>query len=354
MFRIGVDGHVLTGKFQGTRTTLSNLLRSLAPKLGNRAKLVVYSDDPREAERLLDCPQIEYVDLGGVGSVRRLLHRFPRFFKRDHIDLGIFQYIAPLKGRHLVFIHDILPLTHPQFFPWKVRLRTLIYYTLSIRRAAKVVAVSKYTAEEITRRYNLPRERIAIVRNGPSFQPETYFEPREPAQEKYILTVGRIEPRKNVGLLAEAFQMADLEGVKLKIVGSFDPEFEKSQIMGSGVEIISGLDDGKLIELYRKASLFVYPSAAEGFGLPLLDAVLFGLPVISSDQTSLPEVGGKHATYFNPTTPDSTALLANLLRGHFTNRPLPHATPIERQEHAKNFSWDNSAERFVETLMQEQ
>lgn len=346
---VGIDGHVLTGRFQGTRTTLSGLLRALASRRGDH-RFTIYSNAPEAARAMLGVDGFDHADLGGAGSIKRLLTVFPRLFRRDRVDLGVFQYMAPLTGRSIVFIHDILPLTHPHLFPFKVRVRTRIFFTLSIRRAAMVIAVSNYTRDEIIRHYRLPPDRLRTVRNGPSFAEEVYRQPLTPAEPRYILTVGRIEPRKNFALLADAFRRAAVPGLRLVIVGSWDPEFVRGTLDGEGIEARSGLDDAALIELYRGASLFVYPSEAEGFGVPLLDATLFGIPVITSDRTALPEVAGDLAEYFDPRAPDAVATLAARIAGHFAGQPVRRPTEDERAEQARRFSWDRAAEDFIDAV----
>lgn len=344
--RIGIDGHVLTGRFQGTRTTLSSLLRAVGPLLADRTA-IVYSDAPEEARALLGTDAFAYRSLGHAGSIKRLLRVFPALFRRDRVDLGVFQYMAPLIGRHIVFIHDLLPITHPHLFPLKVRLRTHLFFSLSIRRAAIVVAVSGYTRDQIARLFPSARRKLRTVLNGPSFAPEVYQAPLAPSPDRYILTVGRIEPRKNAALLAEAFHRAAAPGVRLVIVGAWDPEFPRGRIEGEGVEVRSDVDDEALIALYRGASLFAYPSEAEGFGVPLLDATLFGLPVIASDRTALPEVAGDLAEYFDPTAPDAVETLARRIREHFADRPVRRPTEAERADQAARLSWDRAAEDFL-------
>ncbi len=346
---VGIDGHVLTGRFQGTRTTLSGLLRALAPRIGKR-RFTIYANDPAAARAMLGTDAFGYADLGGAGSIMRLLSVFPRLFQRDGVDLGVFQYMAPLTGRTIVFIHDILPLTHPHLFPLNVRLRTWIFFTMSIRRARLVIAVSNYTREAILRYYRLPPERLHTVLNGPSFPAEVYERGAEPAASRYILTVGRIEPRKNAALLAAAFRRAAVPGLRLVIAGSWDPEFPRGTLEGEGIEVREGLDDAALIELYRGASLFVYPSEAEGFGVPLLDATLFGLPVIASDRTALPEVAGDMAEYFDPTASDAAAVLAARIASHFSDRPVARPNPTQRAAQAKRLTWDQAAEAFLAAI----
>lgn len=347
--RIGVDAHVLTGRYQGTRTTLASLLRAVEPKLKKR-ELLVYADDPDEAHAMLGVDAFLYRDLGHAGSLKRLLRLFPRLFAMDRVDIGVFQYMAPLTGRHVVFIHDLLPLTHPHLFPLKVRLRTRIFFTLSIWRSAMVLVVSEYTRSEVQNRFRLPPDRLRVVLNGPSFAPPVYQQAIQESEERYIMTVGRIEPRKNVLMLVEAFRKADVADVRLIVVGSFDPEFSREMIEGERVEVRSGVTDEQLIDLYRGASLFVYPSAGEGFGVPLLDATLFGLPAISSNQTSLPEVGGNLAVYFDPTARDAVDTLSGLIAGHFRSAPVPVPTSEQRAEQSERFNWARAADDFLAAI----
>jgi glycosyltransferase involved in cell wall biosynthesis len=345
---VGIDGHVLTGRYQGTRTTLSRLIAATMSKMGSR-QIILYVDDIEAASRTLDTKSVKLVDLHGRGSIRRLLS-FPFLFYRDKVKIGVFQYMMPLFGQNIVFIHDILPLTHPGFFPLKVRLRTRLFFTFSIRRAALIVAVSDFTKGEIKNFYKIKDKKVRVIKNGPSFLPEVYEgEPRQ-IEDKYILTVGRIEPRKNQLLLVEAFRKAELKDVRLIIVGSWDPEFPKGEILGSDVEVVSGVNDEDLIKLYRGASLFVYPSAAEGFGVPLLDATLFGLPIISSACTAMPEVAGALAEYFDPTLLDATDILAERIAAHFNEKPISRPSHAARQVQADRFSWDRAADDFLASI----
>ncbi|MFZ3484872.1 glycosyltransferase family 4 protein [Sphingomonas sp. 3-13AW] len=308
---------------------------------------IVYSDAPEEARELLGTETYEHAALSHSSSIRRLLRVFPALFRRDRVDLGVFQYMAPLTGRHIVFIHDLLPITHPHLFPLKVRVRTHLFFSLSIRRAAAVVAVSRYTHDEIARIFPSVRHKLRTVLNGPSFPPETYDAPAISSPDRYILTVGRIEPRKNGVLLAEAFRRAAVPGVRLVIVGAWDPEFPRGSIEGAGVEVRQGVNDTALVALYRGASLFAYPSSAEGFGVPLLDATLFGLPVIASNRTALPEVGGDLVEYFDPDAPDAVDQLANRIRGHFEDQPIRRPNEAARAAQAARFSWDRAAIDFL-------
>ncbi|AOH83781.1 hypothetical protein AWL63_07165 [Sphingomonas panacis] len=344
---IGVDAHVLTGKYQGTRSTLTNLLRALGGRIGTR-RLIVYADDPVTARAAVGVEAFEYVALPARGAVRRLLE-FPRLFRRDGVTIGVFQYIAPLAGRHAVFVHDILPLTHPRYFPLAMRLRMRVFGALAIRRAGVVLAVSEDTRAAVEARFGVPPERLRVVLNGPSFSPSAY-DRAEPASPRYILTVGRIERRKNVGLLIDAFRLADPADVRLVIVGAVDAGFGFAMPRDPRIDLRSHLPEDELIAVYRGASLFVYPSAAEGFGLPLLDATLFGIPTIASNRTALPEVGGDLVRYFDPEAEDAVTTLAGLIAGHFAASPVPAPDAAQRRAQAELFSWDRAAAAFLAAI----
>lgn len=346
---IGIDGHVLTGRYQGIRTTIISLLRAVAGQLGTR-QMIVYSNDPKTADNLLAVPQIEHRGLHHHGSVKRLLKDFPKLFHRDKVNVGVFQYITPLTGNNIVFIHDILPITHGNLFPAKMRIRTTLLFSLSIWRASRVIAVSEYTASEVKRIFPSARAKVRVARNGPSFPIDRYFDTNQPGEKRYILAVGRIEKRKNIHLLIEAFIAAKLDDVELIVVGSFDLGFSYTIPSGSRVRNLTNVSDDELVSLYRGADLFVYPSAAEGFGVPLLDAILFGVPTISSDRTAMPEVGMNLVEYFDPTATNAATRLTDMIRGHFRDRPIRAPSLSARKDHAALFSWERAAKDFLHVV----
>lgn len=349
--RIGIDGHVLTGKLQGTRTTLAGLLRAL-PLAEVPHDVFVFSENPAEADELVGNPGLRHAPVRHAGSLERLLQVFPALFRAQRIDIGVFQYVLPLWAgrRTILFIHDILPITHPRFFGWLNRWLVRLTFGLSIRRADAVVTVSHFTRDAVKARYGLSDRRLRSVRNGPSFAPAVYNSTPEPGMLRYVLAVGRIEQRKNVPLLVEAFLRARPPGVRLRIVGSHDYGFDYRLPKDPCIEWLQGVDDAGLIALYRGASLFAYPSAAEGFGLPLLDALLFGIPVVSSNQTAMPEIAGDLAAYFDPTADNAITTLAALIAGHFADRPIPAPNAEQRATLLDTFNWDRAARDFISVV----
>jgi alpha-1,3-rhamnosyl/mannosyltransferase len=155
--------------------------------------------------------------------------------------------------------------------------------------------------------------------------------------------VGRIEKRKNVHLLIDSFCMADLANVDLVIVGRLDEGFTISFPDDARIRHMTDVDDESLIKLYQGAALFVYPSAAEGFGIPLLDGLAFGLPTISSNQTSMPEVGADLPSYFDPTINGAREVLSTLIRDHFRTQPIAAPSFDDRQRLLSHFNWQRFA-----------
>lgn len=349
--RIGIDAHVVTGKFQGTRTTLTNLLIALA-RLKPKHEIIIYTDDPDAAKVAIGPSPFSYRSLGHVGSIRRLLSTFPKILKDDQIDVAVFQYNTPLfcRAKRVVFIHDILPITHPWFFPKIMRWRSHLFFTISMLRAAKIIAISQYTFKSIQDHCNIPVKKLTTVLNGPSFPPSSYQSNNNPPPEKFILAVGRIESRKNIDLIIDAFLMANVTGVNLYIIGSTDLGYNYKIPDDPRIKHLTGIDDNALINMYAKSSLFVFASSAEGFGIPLLDALLFGIPCIASNRTAMAEIANDLAAMFDPDGSDSMLELANLIKGHFNDRPIAAPSSSQRKELYNRYNWDRAASDFIQSI----
>ena len=203
MTRIGIDAHVLDGKYQGTRTWILEILRR-APLLAPDVTFVVYSADADHVAGLLG-PGVpfEHRVLPAGGPLGRNLRFWPAAIRRDRLDLLVTQYFSPPRDarRQLVVVHDVLFETHPAFFGWKTRWRNKLLVGWSVRRAGAVATVSEYSRREISRAYGRPAERISVIRNGVDAAAALVPGPlpqRVPAGTRFALMVGRLEPRKNL------------------------------------------------------------------------------------------------------------------------------------------------------------
>ena len=207
-------------------------------------------------------------------------------------------YYAPLRPRvpTVVTVHDLAVLRSPEWFPAWTRTYAPRVVPRMIRAAARVIAVSEFTAREIAELVRVPVERIRVVPNGV----DSVFTPDGPRVEgDYALAVGTLEPRKNLQRTIEAARRA---GVELRVVG----ERGWGQV-DAGVAWRGRVDDEELALLYRGARCLVYPSHYEGFGIPVAEALACGTPVVTSRGTAMEEVAGDAAVLVDPLDVDSIA-----------------------------------------------
>lgn len=219
--------------------------------------------------------------------------------------LYTFSGLPPLLYKNNIFtIHDVSFRFNPNWFKLSYRLWYDLAYKIAIPRAKKVLTVSEYSKFEIQRYYTISEKRIHIVYNG---IPERKDGIKDRSNKfncfKYILLVSSIEPRKNISRFIDAFLELKNNDYKLLVVGGGDGNVfkqESKKISHSKVMFLGYVDDERLAELYTNADAFAYPSLYEGFGIPPLEAMSFGCPCIVSNVSSIPEVCGDAAIYFNP------------------------------------------------------
>lgn len=357
--RIGFDAHVLDGRSQGTKTMLLRIV-DVAARRHPEHDFFVYSEQPH--------PELDF-SLGNLThrpTHRRnvadyLLRAMPRAAREDRLDTMVFNYIqSPLMRNATVIIHDILPQTDPRLFPLTFVLQCWVFFGVSSAQAGTLLTVSDYSRREIQRVYPWTRRRpIRVLHNGASFPHETYFasddgEPLPARLEKgqrYVLMVGRIEARKNVQLAIDAFRRGAPDDVTLVIVGRREPGVTIDDHGDPRVRELVGITDAELVNLYRRADLFLYPSIAEGFGLPLLDAILFGLPVLSSERTSMKEVGDGCAEFFDPGMADAERWLGDRIAAHFSGAPVARPDLAARHRKAALYSWATAADELVDAIV---
>jgi len=224
----------------------------------------------------------------------------------------------------IVTIHDLIFIRHPEYF----RSIDRMIYNLKFRHACRVAdrihAISQQTKQDIVKYFHIPEEKIEVVYQSinpvfyEKFEDELKNKIREKYQlpEKFILTVGTIEPRKNLMNLLEGMVSAKV-AIPLVVIGKTTVYRQKAEAYISehkdllNVIFLSGIEDDELAALYQMASLTIYPSTFEGFGLPVAEAQACGCPVITSNTSSLPEAGGDAAKYIDPKNPDEIGQAIN-------------------------------------------
>lgn len=254
----------------------------------------------------------------------------------------------------VVTIHDLAFFYYPQEFLKEDLYKLRHWSGQSLKNARRVIAVSKNTKKDIVKFYNVPSEKIEVVYNG-------YEKPTSPKRlpnhpdRPYFLFTGTLQPRKNVPFLVRAFRAfhENNPAFRLVLAGKrgwlYDEIF--AEIKKSGVErfiILAGyVTDHELISLYKNAHAFIMPSLYEGFGVPLLEAMSFGCPVISSFVSSLPEVGGDACLYFDPRNERDLTEKMDLIG---KNEALRKELVAKGFDRVKLFSWKKCAEDTLRVI----
>ena len=223
---------------------------------------------------------------------------------RDADVLHCPTFRAPIRSRVplVVTFHDLAVLRHPELFnAWTRRYSRAVLPGVA-RAAVRVIAVSEFTARELIELLDVPKEKIRVIPNavGAPFTPTG-----KAAEGDYVLAVSTLEPRKNLSRLVEAFRRADLNGSELRIVGA--PGWGDAGAAPSpGVRWLGEVSDDELARLYRGARCTAYVSLYEGFGLPVLEAMACGTPVVAADLPPIHEFGRGVVTV-DPRDPDAIA-----------------------------------------------
>lgn len=291
------------------------------------------------------------------------------FYLSTHRNIDVFfapAHYAPRKCPvpYVVAIHDLAYFYYPQEFLKRDLYKLKSWTEYSVNKAKSVIAVSKTTKKDLLRHYALADKKVEVVYNGfekqiekPLTKSETHalLKRLNLSPEKFILYVGTLQPRKNVVTLIRAFAKYHQQNpdYRLAIVGrkgwlyeDIYAEVEKLNLTES-VVFTGFLSDAELAQMYTDALCYVMPSKYEGFGIPVLEAMAAGCPVISSFSSSLPEIGGEACLYFDPeSVSDLTDKLHIITVDHDFERELIG----KGKERIKDFSWQKCGKETLEVI----
>ncbi|GAB4193403.1 MAG: hypothetical protein OHK0022_08250 [Roseiflexaceae bacterium] len=259
-------------------------------------------------------------------------------------------------------LYDIIPRRFPAEASPNARLMFDTLTSLALRFSQRLIAISQSARDDFAAAYGIPPARIAVtpLAADPRFRPLPAAElaavrARYSLPERYILTLSSNKPHKNLPALVEAYALLlaeensklNTQNSKLIIAGHWDPRYPEARAtaerlgLGERVQFLPGVADADLPALYGAAELFVYPSRYEGFGLPPLEALACGLPVVCGGGSSLPEVAGDAALVVDTANP---AALAEGMRRALFDQALRARLRAAAPQQAARFSWRRTAE----------
>ena len=372
--KIGFDGKRAVNNFTG----LGNYSRLIIDSLANRFpsdEFHLYSPSTPDKETTLfgsNCKNIRHHSpLKPINSFKKSLWRsfgVTQTLSEDKIDLfhGLSNElplnIVSAGIPSIVTIHDLIYRTLPSCYPLPDRLIYNLKYGLSCRNATAIIAISECTKRDIIRFYKVPEDKIHVIYQGchPDFRPATDKNDIETDRsvmlgrklhEQYLLQVGTIETRKNALLSVRALSAIENKKIPLILVGKPTPYLNKitAEARRLGVadrlKVLTDVSSAELPSIVRNASIAIYPSLYEGFGLPVLEAISCGVPVIAAKGSCLEEAGGKDSIYIRP---DEVSDLKIAIDSLLSNQDLTQKITEKGLRYARNFDHLKSAERIHE------
>jgi glycosyltransferase involved in cell wall biosynthesis len=332
--RIVVDATPLSHPRTGVGNYLRGSLRGLAEAAGAEHEIVAFAavsmlSRNRLQEALAEIPvERRLVTLppsanvwrtlwsrAGVPAVERLAGPLDVFHFSD------WMYPRQRGGLRSTIVHDLIPLRFPEWVHPRTRRQNLAKYAHAARTCDVIVTISSFTADDIAERLGFPRERIVVAYSGV----DERFAPDGPRRDgDYVLMLAPGDPRKNYAALASAVELVRSQRPELRLLA---PDH---------------VPEDELPGLYRGAAVFAYPSFFEGFGIPILEAMASGAPVVSSSHPSLDEASGEAAVRVEPKSPEA---IAEGIERALAERDALVARGLE---HARRFTWRACGEAHLQ------
>ncbi len=361
---IAIDGRFITPNISGIGRYSLGLLQGIAELKPSYKIVVLINQLTYIPQNISNSGCFEFIIV--ESPVRSLKNQIelPKLLRRHNISVyhipDGFAPITPIQSRLILTIHDLIRIRCRKLLGkskkvvflalWKFWLRT------QCNRASAIITVSAHSRNDIIDLMNVTPEKLHVIYNGVKRHPETVNEKdiirKYGLFENVILYLGRVAPYKNVVSLVNAFSILVKSKVNavLMIAGAPDSRYPavamRVKQLGLEQKVIftDQINDAELASIFAVSSVFVFPSLYEGFGLPPLEAMTYGVPVVSSNKTCLPEVLGNAAFFVDPTDPSEIAdailqvLQNNKLRNDLINKGL---------ERAKMFTWEKAAEEHL-------
>lgn len=281
--------------------------------------------------------------------------------KPDLVFFSMVQQPLLLSGKTITMMHDLTALrfknTHQNSFvqAFRQQLYNLMNYVVC-KKSSKILTPSQYIKDDLMKKYSVSKDKINVTRESAdkiSISPQSF---KKLTNKQFLLYVGRAQPHKNLRNLVESFALVQQKHPELVLVlaGKIDLAYQEiinlvDQKSINSVVFLGFVDDSQLKWLYQNAECYVLPSLSEGFGLPGLEAMVHGCPLVSSNATCLPEIYGKGALYFNPTDVQDMADKINTV---LDDKKLRDQLIKAGYAQSKKYSWSKMAKETLDVYKQ--
>ncbi|MFA6526736.1 MAG: glycosyltransferase family 1 protein [Candidatus Buchananbacteria bacterium] len=371
MSRIGIDARLFGTKHGGIGRYTVELIKNLELQdKSNKYFIFFAKDNFDEYSPSIDNFKKVHADFKVYGVFEQLL--YPFLLYKYNLDLMHFAHFnAPILygKKYIITIHDLIISHYPSSrattlnpLLYKIKLGAYHFLINAVaKRAKKIIAVSQYTKNDIVKFLNVKSEKVSVIYEGVDLPKgdaaaDVSILDKLGIKGDYLVYVGSAYPHKNLEKLIEAFELLnkDYPDLQLVLVGKKNffykrlEEFAMNNVSPRALEriIFAGYQaDENVARLYQQAKLYVFPSLIEGFGLPPLEAQSYGLPVVSSDRSCLPEILGDSAIYFDP---ENTADMANKIKLALTDDTLRSKLTAKGYENVKKYSWSKMAVEIID------
>lgn len=361
--RIGIDLSVLREPARGVGHYLLNILNRLS-RFAQSDEFFLYSPKPI----VYDFPNWHNKHLRWgktiIPGAFWLQTQAKRLIKKDAIQTFFAPaHILPLRlpegMRKVLAVHDLVSTLYPETMANYNRFVHNLYFQQSVQASDHIITMSEHTKQAIIDHFKFGPDRITVIYEGvnPDFKPlpkpavQSVVQ-RFHQQKPYFLAVGTLEPRKNYPVLLQAFKHYS-EDYDLVIIGKQGWKAQgifktiQDLQLTNKVKILGYVDINELPHFYNGAELFIFPSLYEGFGLPLVEAMACGVPVVCSNSSCLPEIGGEAALYFQA---QSVQALVSKIGQVLSDAQLNQSLREKGIKQAAKFNWDNTAQKTLAVL----
>lgn len=365
-----VDAHVFDGMYQGTRSLLKGLYMAM-DKMDLPINIYLAAHDIENLKKeFAGSKNIHYITLKSSSKYIRLIYEFPKLIKKYNIDFAHFQYIVPpIKlCKYIVSLNDILFEEFPEEFPLLYRIKNHTLFKYSAYKSDIVHTISEYSKNAIINHYSISSKKLITLPVGIE---EKYFATFDKTVTKdkiftkygfrnYILYVSRIEPRKNHDTLLQAYVTSQLwnNDIYLVLIGKNDIHNNIYNDLFNGldesikqyIKHYENIPEDELIEFLKGMELFVFPSKAEGFGIPPIEAAALSVNTLCSNKTSLEEFEFFGDNFFDPYDVDE------LTKKISANINLDSKQEKERLENISHtirnkYNWERIAKEFANSII---